>query len=237
MTGIVLKYLIVDDDELARLAVEQEASKFPFLQKIASCAHPIEALELINRFMPDVVFLDVEMPDISGVELLRRKAMAGALPVLITSHPDYALESYELEAFDYLMKPISADRFARCAQRLLEFTQLRQKAFAFDDHAEKDCIVIKQGHDKLKLPIGDILYLEAMKDYTRIKTNNRPYLVLATLRGMLAQLPPDLFLQVHRSYAVNCTKVNAIDRNHVTIQTEKVPVGKLYRSALQAIFS
>jgi len=237
MNGISIKYLIVDDDEIARIGIEQEATKFPFLQKISSCAHPAEALELIRRFSPDVVFLDIGMPDISGIELLRRKAIAGALPVLITSHPDYALEGYELDAFDYLLKPVSAERFARCAGRLLDFTQLKQKAFAFDENRERNCIVIKQGHDKMKLPIDEILYLEAMKDYTRIKTTAGQYLVLVTLRGMLNQLPQDLFLQVHRSYVVNCSKVTAIDKGHVFIQSDSLPTGKLYKTALQAIFT
>jgi len=233
----ILKYLILDDEELARFAVENEADKFSFLKKIASCAHPVEALELINRFSPDVIFLDIEMPLMSGMELIRKKMMDTVLPVLITSHPDYAIESYELNAFDYLLKPFTAERFARCAYRLYNFFQLRTKAFAFDNEQAAGYIFIKQGHEKVKLPVKDILYLEAMKDYTCIKTVSKRYLVLTTLKAILHKLPDDVFVQIHRSYIVNYTKVTAVDKNQVAIQSETFPVGKLYKAALKLYFN
>ena len=236
MASPLLKYIIIDDEELDRLAVESEANKFPFLQKIASCAHPVEAFEIINQFHPDIVFLDIEMPDMSGIELIRNKHVASALPVLITSHPEFALEGYELDAFDYLLKPISADRFATCALRLRDFCQMRVKAFAFDSEEESGFIIIKQGHDKHKLPLQDIIYLEAMKDYTRIKTNSTQYLVLTTLSGILDKLPADSFIRVHRSYVVNRAKVDGIEKNKINIQSHSLPIGKLYKNALKSFF-
>ena len=125
-----LRYLVVDDDEIDRLAIEAEAARFPFLQKIASCAHPVEAFEMINRFLPDIIFLDIEMPDMSGIELMKTKNIDSTLVVLITSHPEFAVESYELAAFDYLLKPIPAERFGRFANRLDNFNQMRGKSFA-----------------------------------------------------------------------------------------------------------
>ena len=108
------KYVIIDDDEIDRAVVEAEANKFSFLQKVASCSNPVEAIEIISRFNPEVIFLDIEMPALSGIELLRKITTCG-LPVFITSHPEFALEGYELEVFDYLLKPVSSERFARCA--------------------------------------------------------------------------------------------------------------------------
>ena len=203
-----------------------------FLQKTASCGHPLEALEIINRFNPDIIFLDIEMPDISGIELLRKKITASALPVFITSHPEFALESYELDAFDYLMKPVSSERFARCALRLRDFYQMRVKAFAFDTEQESEFIIVKQGYDKFKIPVRDIVYLEAMRDYTRITTATKQYLVLTTLNGILNKLPADIFVRIHRSYVVNRKKVDAIQKNKITIQSQVLPVGKLYKYAL-----
>lgn len=232
MPDLQLKYVIIDDDEIDRAVVETEAAKFSFLQKTASCGHPLEALEIINRFNPDIIFLDIEMPDISGIELLRKNIIASALPVFITSHPEFALESYELDAFDYLMKPISSERFARCALRLRDFYQMQMKACAFDTEQESDFIIIKQGYDQYKIPVPDIVYLEAMRDYTRIITATKQYLVLTTLTGILDKLPRDIFVRIHRSYVVNRKKVDAIQKNKVSIQSETLPVGKLYKYAL-----
>ncbi|MEP6684194.1 MAG: LytTR family DNA-binding domain-containing protein [Parafilimonas sp.] len=231
-TKLLLKYVIIDDDEIDRAVVETEAAKFSFLQKIASCCNPLEAIEIITRFNPDIIFLDIEMPDFSGIDLLRKKITDTALPVFITSHPEFALESYELQAFDYLLKPLSSERFARCALRLHDFYKMRVKAFAFDTEQEKDFIIIKQGYDKYKISIHDILYLEAMKDYTRITTVAKQYLVLTTLNGITEKLPADIFVRIHRSYVVNKKKVDAIQKNKINIQSHVLPVGKLYKHAL-----
>ncbi len=229
---IHLKYVVIDDDEIDRAVIEIEAAKFSFLQKIASCCNPIEAIEIITRFKPDIIFLDIEMPGLSGIELMRKKITATALPVFITSHPEFALESYELDAFDYLLKPVSSERFARCALRLHDFYKMQKKAFSFDNDQEKDFIIIKQGYDKYKIATQDILYLEAMRDYTRITTVEKQYLVLTTLNGIVKKLPADIFIRIHRSYVVNRNKVDAIQKNKINIQSQELPVGKLYKHAL-----
>jgi two-component system, LytTR family, response regulator len=226
-----LKYVVIDDDEIDRAVVETEAAKFSFLQKVASCSNPIEALEIITRFNPDVIFLDIEMPGLSGIELIRKISNHGQ-PVFITSHPEFALEGFELEAFDYLVKPVSSERFARCALRLRDFYQMHKKAFAFDNEQNNDFIIIKQGYDKYKIPTHDIVYLEAMRDYTRITTVTKHYLVLTTLNGISEKLPSDKFVRIHRSYVVNRTKIDAIQKNKINIQSQELPIGKLYKHAL-----
>ena len=227
-----LKFVIIDDDEIDRAVIETEAAKFPFLQKVASCANPLEAAEIITKFELDVIFLDIEMPGLTGVELVRKKMTTSALPVFITSHPEFALESYELDAFDYLLKPVSSERFATCALRLRDFYQMRAKACAFDTEEETNFIIIKQAYDKYKIPIHDILYLEAMRDYTRISTTTRQYLVLTTLNGIIERLPTDIFVRIHRSYVVNRNKIDAIQKNKINIQSQVLPIGKLYKHAL-----
>jgi DNA-binding LytR/AlgR family response regulator len=226
-----LKYVIIDDDEIDRAVVETEANKFSFLQKVASCSNPVEAIEIITRFNPEVIFLDIEMPALSGIELLRKITTCG-LPVFITSHPEFALEGYELEAFDYLLKPVSSERFARCAFRLRDFYQMRKKSFAFDEEQDNDFIIVKQGYDKYKIPTHDIVYLEAMRDYTKITTVTGQYLVLTTLNGIIEKLPADIFVRIHRSYVVNRKKIDAIQKNKINIQSQELPIGKLYKHAL-----
>ena len=228
----IFKYVIIDDDEVDRAVVEAEADKFPFLKKIASCSNPVEALEIITLTNPEVIFLDIEMPGISGIDLLRKRIFSTSLPVLITSHPEFALEGFELDAFDYLLKPVSSERFASCALRLRDFYQMHSKACAFDNEQENNFIIIKQGYDKYKIAINDILYLEAMKDYTKIVTAEQKYLVLSTLNGLIEKLPPDKFARIHRSYVVNKNKVEVFQKNKIKIHSTVLPIGKLYKHEL-----
>jgi DNA-binding LytR/AlgR family response regulator len=227
-----LKYLIADDQEIDRLNIEALASAFPFLHKIASCSHPLEALEFITQFEPDIIFVDIEMPEMSGLELIRIANGKVPAPVFITSHPEFALESYEIEAFDYLLKPVNKERFEKCAYRLRDFFQLRDNSFAFDKEQESGSIVIKQGHDKYKLQLQEIIYLEAMKDYVAIITPAKKYLVLGTISSMQEKLPADKFARIHRSYIVNTDKITAWKGNKILIDNHELPVGKLYKNIL-----
>jgi DNA-binding LytR/AlgR family response regulator len=230
-----LKYVIVDDDEIDRLAVETQASRYPFLQRLAVCSQPLEALELIGRYQPDILFADIEMPGLSGLELVSVLGGKVPAPVFITSHPEYAIEGYERQAFDYLLKPLSPERFDQCAMRLRDFFQLRAKAYAFDQQEETDTLLIKQGYERYKLYLPDLLFLEAMKDYTRIVTRQASYLVLKPLSGMMEQLPADRFIRIHRSFIVNRDRIDAFKNNKLILQTHELPVGKIYRQALNGI--
>ncbi|MBS1946307.1 MAG: response regulator transcription factor [Bacteroidetes bacterium] len=230
--GFQYKYIIVDDDELSRLSVEAEAEKYGFLHKTASCGNALEAKEIISACNPDIVFADIEMPGISGIELIKSLSVMRIAPVFITSHPEFALESYELEAFDYLLKPVNAERFEKCAFRLRDFFELRENAFSFTQEQELNSIIIKQGYDKYKLPVGEILYLEAMKDYTKIITEKKNYLVLETITGMHNKLPNEKFIRVHRSYVVNKEKIEIAKPNAIKIGSHELPIGKMYKSVL-----
>jgi len=232
-----LRYLIVEDDDFDRMSVDTEAGKFPFLSKIGECSHPLQATEFLSRYQPDVIFLDIEMPGMSGIELLRLLRGQPILTVFITSHPEFAVDGFELQAFDYLVKPLTAERFARCALRLRDFTGLRQRAFAYEKQQEDGAIVIKQGHDKCKVQLAEIQYLEAMKDYTRIVTKEKHYLVLTTLSDMLEKLPPGKFARIHRSYAVHTDKITAVKGNKVLLEASELPVGKLYRHVLKGMLT
>jgi DNA-binding LytR/AlgR family response regulator len=228
-----LTYLIVDDDDLDREVVAIQASAFPFLHCIAACSQPLEAIELTKRFRPDIIFVDIEMRDINGLELVSLLAGKVAAPVFITSHPEYALESYEQQAFDYIVKPLTPDRFKVCVHRLRDFFELRSKASAYDIHKNSDEIIIKQGHDKHRITISDILYLEAMKDYTRIVTLMGQYLVLNSLSKMMEQLPAEKFMRIHRSFMVNRQRVSAFKGDTVHILAHELPVSRQYRNILR----
>lgn len=231
-----LKYLIVDDEEIDRLTIESAASGFSFLQKIATCSHALEAFELITRFKPHIVFADIEMPGMTGLELIKRLSGKVPAPVFITSHPEFAIDGYEIEAFDYLLKPVTKERFARCAVRLRDFFQLQEKVSALEKEIESNHIIIKEGYDKYKIRIHDIFFLEAMKDYTKIVTTTGSHLVLCTLAGLHERLPAEKFVRIHRSYIVNRDKLNATKGNKIWVGGFELPMGKLYKNALDGIF-
>jgi two-component system, LytTR family, response regulator len=231
----LLKYLVVDDAEIDRLTIENEASKFPILYKIAACSHPVEAFELITRFQPDIVFADIEMPDMSGIDLIKKLSGQVAAPVFVTSHPEFAVDGYEIAAFDYLVKPVTAERFAKCVFRLHDFFQLRGKAVAFEKENESNFITIREGYDKYKIPVADILYLEAMKDYTKIVTQSGHFLVLSTLTNMYDKLPPEKFTRIHRSYIANRDKISSVKGNKIFISSNELPIGKLYKNEVDSI--
>ncbi len=227
-----LTYILVDDEELALLQIEAMASEFSFLKKEAACNNAVEGFEIISQLKPDIVFADIEMPGISGIQMIKNLAGLVPAPVFITSHPEFALDGFELQVFDYLLKPVSSERFEKCALRLKDFFQLRNNAYAFAQEQEYDFVVIKQGYDKYKLSLHEIIYLEAMKDYTKIITALKNYLVLETFSNMQHKLPAQKFVRIHRSYIVNTDKISLIKNNKVYIESYELPVGKMYKNVL-----
>lgn len=211
------------------------ASSYTFLRKIASCNNAVEGFEISCRLKPDIVFADIEMPGINGIELIKSLAGVVPAPVFITSHPEFALDGYALQVFDYLLKPVSPERFEKCVLRLKDFFQLRSDAFAFAQEQESNFIIIKQGHDKYKLPVDEILYLEAMKDYTKVVTASKNYLVLETFANMHQKLPAQKFIRIHRSYIVCMDKITVSKNNKLYINDHELPVSKMYKNAVTGL--
>ena len=233
--AVTLKYLVVDDEDIDRLALETYASAYPFLHRTAVCSNALEAIELINRFHPEIVFADIEMPGMNGLEMIRNLSGQVTAPIFVTSHPEFAAEGYELDAFDYLVKPLSSERFTKCINRLQDFFQLREKAAAFEKESESNFITVRQGYDKYKINVHDIIYLEAMKDYTKLVTTSGHYLVLGTLTGMHEKLPAGNFIRIHRSYIINCSRIDAVKGNKIFLFDQELPVGKLYKKAVDEL--
>src|SRR5690606_24236814 len=202
-----------------------EATKFNFLNNIGVFDNAQQALASISKKAPDILFSDIEMPGITGIEMMKQIIGQVPAPVFITSHPEYALQSFDLEIFDYLLKPINSERFSKCINRLEEFFVLHQKAMAIDNREEgNDYMIIKQGYDKFKVNFDEILYLEAMKDYTKICTAEKQnYLVVETLGGLLQQLPSDRFQRIHRSYIVNIGRITHFSTNKFWVGTHGLP--------------
>ncbi|MFT3679088.1 MAG: LytTR family DNA-binding domain-containing protein [Ferruginibacter sp.] len=228
--------MIVDDDTIDRLTTVSFVRKYSFLNVAGVFASAEEALEAAVTATPQVVLLDIDMPGLSGLELRRQLAAVPAC-IFITSYPDYAVESFELEALDFLVKPLKADRFDKAMQRLQEYMNLRHKAELFDYTLGADTILIKDGHEHVKLKLQDIVYLEALKDYTGIVTSQKKYCVLSSLGKLLKENTFKTFIRIHRSYAVQKHFIERITAQEVFVKNLSLPVGRSYKDALAELKS
>lgn len=227
--------MVVDDDEIDRLTVLAFLSEYPHIKLIDSFDSPAKALEAIAISKPDVLFLDVDMPGMSGLQL-RDQLMDIPACIFITSYPDYAVEGFEKQALDFLIKPVKADRFARMIGRLNEYLLLRKKANLLHHTIGADTIFIKEGHEEIKLQLHEILYLEAMKDYTAVMTDKRKYLVATPMGSLIQAKPFEQFIRIHRSYAVPKHFIRRIGSDELELENAiRLPVGRTYKDALAGI--
>jgi DNA-binding LytR/AlgR family response regulator len=226
-----LDCLIIDDNEIDRLMTLALAKRYEFLNIVGVCESAQEAQTIIQKKPVEVLLSDIDMPDMTGLEL---RAQVRHIPVciFITAYPDYAAESFEVEAFDFLVKPLRSERFAQSMERVQRYFELRHKANLFEHSLGSDTIFIKDGHEKIKLHLHDILYLEALKDYTRIVTTTKKYSVLASLGLLLQDHVFQSFVRIHRSYAVQKHYIDKIAAQQVYIQNHTLPVGRSYKDFL-----
>ncbi len=225
-----LRCLVIDDEKPAREGLADYVGRIDFLQLAAVCQSAIEANQIIRKEPIDLVFLDIHMPDLSGIDWLRSLS-EWPLVIFTTAYREFALEGYELNAVDYLVKPIAFPRFVGACNKALERWQSRQIT---PSTPTDDYIFIKVDHQLIKVRFSDICFLEAAGDYVHLHTaSSGRYLTLLTLRQIESQLPQPPFLRTHRSFIVNKDFVHAIEGNQVVIGTHKVPIS---RSAYKEVF-
>lgn len=230
-----IRFISIDDSLLDQLMLKELAVSFPFLEHIGSFSTPLEGITAIKALKPDLVFLDIEMPGMSGVEMLRLVRQLVPIAVFITSHPEFALDGFQLSAFDYILKPLDVERFSQTAHRLQDYWAMKQKALAYEVLIEKESLVIKEGYNQIKLPLQEIIYLEAMQDYTKVVTEKKSYLTLTTLTGLLEHVASEKIMRVHRSYAVALQKISRIMGNQIFCGEHLIPVGKTFRTEVQQL--
>lgn len=230
-----IRYIAIDDSLVDLMMLKEYAADFPFLKFEGSYTDPAEGIKAVEEKRPDLVFLDVEMPGLTGIEVLQQIKNKVQIAIFVTSHPEFALEGFELSALDYVLKPITEERFSTTAKRIEDYWQMKQQSEAYAVIYENELLTIKDGHHQVKLPLHEIIYLEAMQDYTKIVTQQKSYLTLTTLTGFLDKLPMSKFLRIHRSYAVALAKITALQLNKVICNEMEIPVGKTYKAAVNAI--
>lgn len=228
--------IILDDEELDRMMVEDLVTQSPGLDLLGSFSNALESIQMINTQDIDLLFLDIDMPVISGVDFLK-KLENPPLCIFITSHPDYALDAFDLHAVDYLLKPVKKERFDKAIDRVFELTNIRQKALHYDLNFEKDRLTIKEGNSMNKVLINDIIYLEALTNYTKVVTTSKKYITLKNLKNFLEELPSEKFMRVHRSYAVAKNKINSAKDGEISLGEFTIPMGKTYRKFVNQLIN
>ncbi|MFI5162194.1 MAG: LytR/AlgR family response regulator transcription factor [Sphingobacteriales bacterium] len=230
----MIRCLVVDDEPLALHILEDYISKMPFLSLVKATTNPIEALQLVQEGGIDLVFLDVQMPELTGIQFLRI-ANGKAKVILTTAYSQYALEGYELDVIDYLLKPIAFDRFFKSVQKAQTIIQpsskpeAKQETSAPQNDFLSDFIFVKTEHKIQKVYLNDILFIEGLKDYISIFTPAERIITLQNMKKMEDALPEKHFIRVHKSYIVSINKIDSIERSRIFIGDKIIPVGDTYR--------
>ncbi len=241
----IFRCLIVDDEHLARTLLSTYVEKLPNLTLISTCQNAMEALAVLQKQEVDIMFLDIQMPDLTGLDLLRTLGKKPAT-VLTTAYDKHAIEGYELEVMDYLLKPISFERFVQAVSKCSEQIQLKRKAEASKamefsvekssnstkaSHPSKqtDHMYVKVDYKWTKILYKDILYIEGLREYVKVHTPTQRYVVYQALKRLAEWLPEHQFVRVHKSYIVSLDYISAIYGNTIEIGEAEVPIGKSFK--------
>ncbi|MCR4800998.1 MAG: response regulator transcription factor [Bacteroidales bacterium] len=219
----MIRCLIVDDEPLAREILGQYVSQSDELQLVGACKNANEVVELLQKESVDVLFLDIQMPGISGMALMKSLENP-PLVVFTTAYDQYAVEGYEVSAVDYLLKPISPDRFKKAVEKVKDM--IRYKKSSSND---LDYMFIRADYQDIKVMFDDILYVEGLKDYVKVVTKEKRIITLTNIKGMLEKLPQDRFIRVHKSYIVAKDKVQTVKGTILTIDDKEIPIGLTFK--------
>ncbi len=228
----MIKTIIVDDEPLAIEVLEAFVSNMPNLQLIAKCENAFEANEVLQNNKIDLMFLDIQMPQLNGVEFLKSLSHPPHV-IFTTAYPEFAVEGFELNAVDYLLKPISMDRFLKAVNKVSE--KMGSKT-TDNDEMNEHFFFVKADKKLVKINFDDIVYVEGLKDYVIIKTESTRVITLQTMKSLEEKVPSLNFRRLHRSFIVNMDKIQALDGNAVEVmekgQVKHLPIGKNYRDEL-----
>lgn len=223
-----LRCLVVDDEQLARKLLAEYIQKVPILDLVGECKNPIEAMDVLDKEEIDILFLDIQMPELTGIEFLKTMKHK---PVVIftTAYSEYALEGYQLDVTDYLVKPFSLERFIQAVNKARDLITLQRKAVDDSKNADEAYLTVHADHKVYRLKLNDILYIEGLKEYVSYYTVTQRIIALESLKKLEETLPPGRFLRIHKSYIIPVDKVISVEGNQVEIGKKLIPIGRSYR--------
>lgn len=229
-----LRTVAIDDEPLALSLLIDYIKKTPFLELTGSFDNPLDALDFFNNEGADLLLVDIQMPDLKGTELVKI-IDEGPKIIFTTAYPQYAIEGFKLNATDYLLKPFGYDEFLKAVQKAYKLFELENNSLAAVE-ANNDFLFLKSEYKIRKISFNNILYIEGLKDYIKVYTVNdpKPIMSLNSLRAIEQKLPEDIFMRVHRSFIVNLSKIEIIDRSRIVFGKEYIPVSEQYKDKFQA---
>jgi DNA-binding LytR/AlgR family response regulator len=209
--------------------MEEFIGRVPYLALVGKCSSATEAIEVLRNVAVDLIFLDIHMPRLSGLDFISSVQNPPQI-ILVTAYSEYALQGFNVNATDYLVKPVPFDRFLKAVNKAYELHKLRNKPTnGYESFAQK-YLLVKSGYQTVKVMLDSILYIEGLKDYVKIYTEGRkPILTLLTMKGLAVTLPTDKFMRIHKSYIIAIDRITTISRNRVMIGEKWIPVGENYR--------
>lgn len=224
----MIKTVIVDDEPLAREGLELHIQEVSDLELQDQFGHPTDAIAFLEKNDTDLLFLDVEMPDMSGIDLLK-SLQSPPMTVLTTAYTDYALEGFDLGVIDYLVKPIRLERFISAVNKAREYLRLRELSVQTEQLPDQDHIFLKADRKFVKVFLDDILYIQGMKDYVMVYTAESRVITAMNMKTINSQLDSSRFVRVSKSYIINVSKIVEVKNNSVMIQDVEIPIGKKYK--------
>lgn len=225
----MIRCAIVDDEPLARDILEVYVKENPILELVALCKNAKEVLNLLDNEQIDLLFLDIQMPDMSGMNLAKSLQNPPYI-VFTTAYDKYAVDGFEVCAVDYLLKPISPERFNKAVEKVQYLIETRP-----NEGQKDDFIFIRADYQDVKIKFNDILYIEGLKDYVRIVTTEKRIITLTNIKGMYAKLPQDKFARVHKSFIVAIDKVSSVKGSSLMVGNKEIPIGLTFRDNFKKI--
>ncbi|HTR28699.1 MAG TPA: LytTR family DNA-binding domain-containing protein [Puia sp.] len=230
----MLRCIAIDDEELALELLEDNIRKVPFLDLVATCNNPLEALKVLQGQSVDLIFLDIQMPGLTGLQFIQSGMAASCMFILITAYEKYALDGYSLDVVDYLVKPVAIDRFLKACNKAQELHQLRARNKS-DPHgqAPADYIFVNVDYSLLKVQKSDIAWIEGLRDYIKIHlaSSPKPIMTRMSIKAIEEELVGSPFIRIHKSYLVSIPAITSVRKNSVFIGTMELPIGENYRES------
>lgn len=232
-----IRCLIIDDEPLAQRVIEKYAENVPYLEIVRKCNNALEAIEILHQEEIHLLFLDINMPRLSGMDFL--KALKNPpLVIITTAYAEYAIQGYEMDVVDYLMKPFAFDRFLKAVQKAADFLRTREPSHGESqeiENPEERFIFIKSSKKTYKVNLSEILYIEALGDYVKIYTDGRMIVSYQSLKNLESLLPAKSFPRIHKSFIIALSRIDMIEGNQVKIRERMIPVGTNFKAEFERL--
>jgi len=235
---LMLRCLAIDDEPLALELLEDNISQVPYLKLEGKCSNAFEALKFLQEQTVDLIFLDIQMPGLTGLQFIQSLTQRPMI-ILITAYEKFALEGFNLDVIDYLVKPVPLDRFIKACNKAWELYNLRLKKTETSSSIEPEFFFVNVEYSLLKVEFADIQWIEGLKDYIRIhlKNSSKPVITRMSMKAIEEELPSSRFIRVHKSFIVSVSAITSVRKNSIFIGVEEIPIGDNYKDAVNMIIN